>query len=450
MSNIIDLNITNVVPEENQALFENIQGNILSGPGRNFARHIFITFNGSTVSETKEWIREFTTDSVTTAAEQEKQRLAHKQEGQSDTLFAGLYLTAFGYTYLGFGKLTQQPTDGAFRQGMKSRQAVLADAPSSEWEEGFQSETHALILLAHDSEAALDNEIDALTSTLSSIGVINTVQKAAVLRNEKGQVIEPFGFADGISNPEFLQRKIENAKSEKFDPSAPLSLVLSKDPHGGDTAYGSYVVYRKLAQDITGWNKEVMTLASNMDIAPSLAGAYAVGRFQDGTPVVDDKSAQNGPITNNFNFDDDPNGAKCPLHSHVRKTNPRGQTTELFPGTSLESERGHRIARRAIAYGSREDNTAGLAFICMQSSIVEQFEFMQGSWSNANQFIKQDVGQDTVIGQGGQIPTEGQAYPNRWGEEAEGFTRFNFKNYITLQGGEYFFAPSIEFLANLK
>lgn len=449
MNNTFDLDITNVVPEVHTGLFENIQGNILSGHGRNFARHILIAFNPENIVEAKKWVNDFTNNEVTSAVEQEKQRVAHKKNSQNNALFAGLYLSAFGYSYFGFGDLTQQPSDSAFRQGMSSRQDVLGDAPSSSWEPGFQPETHALILLAYDDEALLDGEVSRLESTLSSFSAINTIQKAAVLRNEKDQVMEPFGFVDGVSNPEFLKRKLAGLTGNKFDSSAPLSLVLAKDPHGGDTAYGSYVVYRKLAQDVDGWNKEVFKLASELDVDPSLAGAYAIGRFQDGTPVVNDSTPQDGPIGNDFNFDEDPNGIKCPFHAHIRKTNPRGQTAELFPGTSLESERDHRIVRRAIAFGTRENNTAGLLFICMQSSIVDQFEFMQASWANANQFIKQNVGQDTVIGQAKQVPAEGQAYPNQWGDESKGTQHFDFKNFISLKGGEYFFAPSIEFLKSL-
>jgi deferrochelatase/peroxidase EfeB len=71
-----------------------------------------------------------------------------------------------------------------------------------------------------------------------------------------------------------------------------------------------------------------------------LAGALVMGRHEDGTPVtVQAADGLNRPITNNFNYDDDP-GVRCPFHAHIRKANPRTEET-----------REHRIARRGITYG---------------------------------------------------------------------------------------------------
>ena len=50
-----------------------------------------------------------------------------------------------------------------------------------------------------------------------------------------------------------------------------------------------------------------------------------VGRFDDGTPLTlqrTDGAAQ--AIMNNFTYDSDGDGHKCPFHAHIRKTNPRG------------------------------------------------------------------------------------------------------------------------------
>jgi len=465
MSESIDLNQTNIEPENYLELFGDLQGNILTSHGRNLSRHLFLKFRPGKEAEVKSWLVNFADNRITSAAEQEQQRLAFKKDPSSEALFVNLYLSSLAYSYLGFNNLSQLPDDQAFRQGMASRKAVLADPAQSEWEAGFSEDVDAMVLLAMDSELELEGYSEELQLELADIAEVTTVEKGQVIRNDKDQVIEHFGFVDGVSNPLYLKRKIDVAGgTDKFNPTAPLSLILAKDPLSADQwAYGSYVVYRKLQQDVQGWNDEVLSLADSMDIQPALAGAYAVGRFQDGTPVVNSEVAIDTPeIPNNFNYQDDKDGLKCPFHAHIRKTNPRGQTAELFPGTTVKSERDHRITRRAISFGPAPEQSAakpsygqpsqsskdvGLLFICMQSSIVEQFEFMQASWANANQFIEQSVGQDTVIGQGIQSPTDGQAYPTTWGGSEQ--SRFDFNLFVNMKGGEYFFAPSLSFLKSL-
>ena len=456
----VDLNQTNIVPAEHPELFKNLQGNILNGHGRDFARHIFVSFKAGKESLVKSWMHSFSTTFVTSAAQQELQSKGYKHNRSLNDLFVNLYLSSLAYEYLGFTDLTQVPADQSFRQGMANRKAELSDPPVDSWEPGFSSNNlHAMVLLASDDEVKLNAFVKYICAELEQISEIHAIEKGKVVKNEAGHVVEHFGFVDGVSNPLYLKRKIEAAgPTDKYDPSAPLSLVLTKDIHGGPYAYGSYVVYRKLSQNVDGWNKEVASLASKLGIEPALAGAYAVGRFQDGTPLTDSGTPLGeSRVPNNFNFEGDPGGVKCPMHAHIRKSNPRGQTTELFPGTSIESERAHRITRRAIGYGesrqpsdsNRQPTTTGdvgLLFICMQSSIVDQFDFIQASWANANQFIKQKVGQDPVIGQATQSPSDGQSYPNQWGDETANFSRFYFKLFITMKGGEYFFAPSIEFL----
>ena len=91
--------------------------------------------------------------------------------------------------------------------------------------------------------------------------------------------------------------------------------------------------------------------------------------------------------------------------------------------------------------------------MCFQANIKRQFEFIQRTWvdnpnfpvSLLNPFAK-DTGDDPLIGQDA---NETQRWPNRWGDESAGRKSFNFESAVTLRGGEYFFAPSVPFLAAL-
>jgi len=217
----------------------------------------------------------------------------------------------------------------------------------------------------------------------------------------------------------------------------------------------------------------------------------AVGRYEDGTPLVlqpGDRGwteSQNPTTPNDFSYKGDPDGLKCPFHAHVRKSNPRLESVGSF-AASDEVELGHRIARRGITYGgplSAADDLdglpekgVGLLFMCYQSDIWEQFEFIQRFWCNNPTFLepgKSDIngttanpnydktGLDAVIGQMqgaqfdpviGEAPKPPENWPQEWGKttvKPEIESENQFGQFVTLKGGEYFFSPSITFLRNL-
>jgi deferrochelatase/peroxidase EfeB len=173
-----------------------------------------------------------------------------------------------------------------------------------------------------------------------------------------------------------------------------------------------------------------------------------MGRFEDGTPVVTQPTA--GRPTNNFTYDEDPAGEKCPLQAHTRKVNPRQKGTP-------------HIVRRGITYGERwkepkynpsleelPSEGVGLLFMCYQRNIEKQFEYLQLAWANNPHFpLKQAPGIDPVIGQPGGSGTGQQKWPARWNDASEKHKPFDFHGCVTLKGGEYFFAPSIYFLEHI-
>ena len=362
----------------------------------------------------------------------------------------------------------QVPNDTFFRAGMKdpNTQLILGDPPVGQWDSGFQQDLHALVLIADDSADRLNAAVSTVERELAGIANIVHREDGFILRNAEGEIIEHFGFRDGLSQPLFFKRDIdrarENSDFSQWDPRAPLSLALFKDSLGKtDESYGSFLVYRKLEQDVQGWIDEVVKVAGELPVESALLGAYAVGRFQDGTPVVLSPEGNNKDVpVNNFNYKDDPEGAKCPFHAHTRKTNPRGDTGDLTPTeVPLEEEKMHRIARRGISYGldtsaqNYQGTTppaprtgSGLLFLCFQANYQNQFNFMQLQWANQSEFVMRGVGKDPVIGQG--MPPGGQSWPTTWGIPEK--KKLDFSLFVHMKGGEYFFAPSISFLQSLN
>jgi len=472
---------------EYEDMLGNLQANILKADGRDFARHVFVKFTGD-VSAARAWIGD-TAESVTTAAEQLDQ-VARRREDASFTggLVTGFALSAKGYEFLGLD--TDRFASDAFRKGMKDQDDGLLDdiiesildtdnkdPEPNTWEPGFQGEIHALITVADDDVGVVDEAADAIRSGLAGVGTVLTIEEGVVLRriNAAGdpEPVEHFGYFDGISNPLFTKQDLaderpENRNRKAWDAGARLSLVLTDDPHSPTAdAFGSYLVYRKLGQDVAAFNQRITALATSLGVDEDLAGAMAVGRFKDGTPVLATNTPSPGPeVANDFNYTKDRDGSRCPFHAHIRKVNPRGTT----PLTKLESERRRRVVRRGIPYGkpmpgvvdtagadidADADPSArrGLLFLCFQRNIEDQFEFMQRTWADNEHFptgipslglLQKDTGDDPVIGQD---PDESQRWPKTWGEK--GRKAFNFESAVRLEGGEYFFAPSIPFLRSL-
>lgn len=352
---------------------------------------------------------------------------------------------------------------------MKASGAVLDDSASADWEEGYRGEIHASVLLAHDDESELNREARRILQEVRQFADVVAGERGKAMRNKNCETVEHFGYVDGRSQPLFLKEDIDKEREKEpgtvlYDPSAPVDLVLVPDPNGdGNLSFGSYFVFRKLEQDVLGFKKAEEQLADELGLKgpdEELAGAMVVGRFEDGTPVVLQKTdGQTDPVPNNFNYKADPSGLRCPFHAHIRKVNPRGDTTRL--GELEERERRHRIARRGITYGERckepKDNPAmedlpskdvGLLFMCFQSNIENQFEFIQKQWANNEDFLLRKTGIDPVIGQHqkNQNPME-QSWPAVWGRSVK--RPFSFHGFVTLKGGEYFFAPSLSALKKI-
>ena len=470
----------------NDARLNEIQGNILEGHGRNHARYIFLTFAKNKSAEIVHWINTAVSPSVTSAAAQEKEKANKKN------IFVSFMLTAKGYNAIGASKLKIRhefrSKHGSFFHGLKN--ANINDPAVDDWEEGYQNTIHALVLLAHDDTSLLDKfMLDTLCINQDNRGVFHIDNDIVVsVHVEKGDVIthnfgngplpiEHFGFVDGISQPTFFKdNPTENKSHNHWDSSAPLNLVLAKD-HFAKGQSGSYFVFRKLEQDVAGFRAEEEKIAGKLKVDPELIGAYAVGRFRDGTPVVDHGEMANPApdllsINNDFNYDDDKQAVRCPLHAHVRKTNPRlelahlgaragdsflGKVIAVASGIAVteKAERDHRIARRGITYGKKFDEkikddgeSRGLFFQCYQGDISNQFKFQQKTWSNEPNFVRRGTGIDPIIGQGERSKVLPK-WPIEYGNESRGTETLPFAQFVTMKGGEYFFAPSMHFINNM-
>lgn len=498
------------------AMLEDLQGNILKGHGRPHAAHLFLNFGGKTAAPGAWNIIRSIGKQLPSAKQQLEDAEIFKEKGISGGRFLAFYLTAEGYRALGetatLGQLNDQGKafdEGGLVRGRRDlKDPADADLDKHFRQEGEEGAIHGMLLIADDSEQLVENQADWWTSALKAddIAVLG-VEIGLQHFNKDHNGIENFGYVDGRSQPLMLAQDIEAeekalAEEDKKDGPGPhplkwdftfhLSQVLTPDPGGiPEVSHGSYFVFRKLEQNVKGFkdmeSEASDSLADKIGL-PALgtggkeekererAGAMVVGRYENGTPFVKSKAPDRlsdpdrGPA-NNFDFTspEDASGALCPFRSHIRKTNPRGESAlkeGLIDPEELKVERSRIMARRGITYGRRVQDDkgefldrpsggVGLLFMAYMSSIAEQFEVTQGFWANSPTFVDRGpavspaTGVDPVIGQGINTPDQ-TWWPSGYHTGPAKQAQFDFGLFVHMKGGEYFFAPSKSFLSNLK
>jgi Dyp-type peroxidase family len=462
-----------------------LQGNILKGHGRPFTFNIFVKFKPNQSNALRDWIAAFSNTFVTSASTQLSDTQRFHDEKIPGRLFVSLFLTAHGYERLNI-PVAKRPNDPQFKLGMRKAGTGpngLQDPAPATWDAGYDNEIDAMILVAdsdvHHARSVARGIVRSLEANNKQKAAVMRVERGVALRNEKGEGIEHNNYVDGISQPAFFDDE-RQLPHDKWDPEATPRLMLVKDVNGkfANDSFGSYFVYRKLEQDVRGFKTREKDVAKSVFNLPAdestwtdaqkdqaeLIGAWAVGRFEDGTPVVMHDEPQraaagseNNPQENNFNYADAGSESKCPFFAHIRKSAPR--TDAAGPGFNKT----RRLVRRGIPFedkprirnakGGLSDRHAdqptggvGLLFMCYVADIADQFEFVQKQWINDTSFSQGGTGKDPLIGQ----PTGGQAYqwPTAWGDAHRKAAAFG--DFITMKGGAYFFAPCLSTLRSLK
>jgi Dyp-type peroxidase family len=372
------------------------------------------------------------------------------------------FATSFLLTRHGSRKLAAPLPDEAFNEGQAARWERLNDpqppgeSGAGDWDARYD-DADAVLVVAYDpqrGDAGVEQQkvLQVLRWYLSKHVDLVAEEIGYVLRRESdGHAIESFGFRDGISQPHFFDDGPPEAPLALWSDFAPLTSVLTPDPHGRTPhACGSYIVFRKLRQDVAGFHRQVRTIADRLKRPYADVLAETVGRRPSGEPLV----AAGGRALNDFDFSDDQSAQLCPGYAHIRKVNPRGDVKAIY-----DSAR-RRIARRGLAFGEfprRKDGLpdldaapgaypVGMLFLCAQADIAEQFEHLQSHWANNSQIPRGLApGLDAIAGRAAQQEPARIVARNRNGV----LEHVNYQNYVEMRGGAYLFAPSIGFLKAL-
>ena len=248
-----------------------LQANILKSHGRHHTAQMFLSFKGLAPAAVARIVRSLGAR-CTSAGTQLRTRKSQPPYLDGGPVYC-LFLSAFGYKAL--GPLAKTPEGDAFRAGMAARQAVLNDPARSQWNSvGWRGETaDAMFLIADASPDKVTTDLEQVEEWLNGSGarilvIERGLQQTRTFRaGTDPETVEHFGYVDGRSQPLFLQEDIErelqslagetaNIGGPQWSPAFPPSQFIVADPNGRlALSAGSYFVFRKLEQDVRGFNK---------------------------------------------------------------------------------------------------------------------------------------------------------------------------------------------------
>jgi deferrochelatase/peroxidase EfeB len=299
----------------------------------------------------RRWLRDLAPASVAQLPTKDEQQICQ------------IALTAAGLLALGVKCDVVKKFSPEFVEGMAgndNRSLRLGDtganAPAN-WSWGVgEKEPHVLLMLFSNA-----TQIEAYAAWMLSEALAAGLSRIELLSDTDMDNVEPFGFADGVSQPSFDwdRPRTPGTKADQdytnlislgelllgyrneygllterplLDASERNAGILpkgSQDRHDLGRN-GSYLVFRQLAQDVHGFWRWVAGEAARCGITKEELAESMVGRKLDGSPLADLTVGRSIPGvsaryegSNDFLFDTDADGLSCPIGAHIRRANPR-------------------------------------------------------------------------------------------------------------------------------
>jgi Dyp-type peroxidase family len=493
---------------EPQLAVDDIQGDILVGLLKQHEHLMFFQ-----IVDKQRFRNFLKTLSLTSAQECLAQRAfvdKKKAEGSSRLFPApGLNLA---FTFEGLSELDTTNFDTtsvqAFANGMDKSQQALSDVPSSQWRILRPSGAlHGVFIVTGATHEEVVDVVSLRLSPASDNGWKLLHTEVGQVRPAPTNGHEHFGYADGVSQPGVRGLVAANTPLTPTLPGAedsqgqqgqdllwPGEFVFGyagqnpaaasfteKGPDAVPPApfmnNGAFLIFRRLAQLVPEFNHSVKAASESISTTenpsrPDRFGAQLVGRWKSGASLINAPTednldfAEDTDVTNAFEFGGDRTGVTCPFAAHIRKAYPRDDVINNTTPTDEESDKAeaftqsHRMLRRGIAFGpevtehealsghSSDDKKRGLLFKCYVTSIEDQFEFVQKTWCNNGNFVQPGSGVDPIIGQSanpsnpflGAAPTTTNVADK---------PSINLRSFVHLEGGAYFFAPSLSAVKSL-
>ncbi|HEX8219225.1 MAG TPA: Dyp-type peroxidase [Chloroflexia bacterium] len=553
------------VPGEPVLDVKNIQGNSIAGFMKDHQMFLFLKIVD--VKQFKAWLAS-TVDFIATAEEvlafNKLFKMLRTRRGESSAVKSTWVNIAFSHHGLMLldKKEASKFTDNAFKAGLAARSEGLGDpkAPNAEGNQrnwvvgGTNYEADVIVLVASDDLEDLYDEVNRIEESIYGVRRTNGTPArsgAQIIYKQQGANLpgtlsghEHFGFLDGVSQPGLRGRvsdapddvltlrqnpEDENQGKPGQDLIWPGEFVFGYpgqtdkgksinppgDVHNAGPSWGkdgSFLVFRRLRQDVPGFHRFVnqqagiLGNAANMNVEPAFLGAKLVGRWPSGAPIMRSKKVdvrplgQNDCANNNFEFrtepgpDEeppdriDPNASQCalprifppstgdnpaevcPYAGHIRKAYPRNDEFDGDPHSRLNevTTQTHRLLRRGIPFGPVAQSSLeapgspdeadggdagqrGLLFFAYMTSIEDQFEFVTKSWVNNPDFKEAGKsGYDLILGQNNTVANRERTFHLKLTKDhtVTDHVLTTTTDWVIPTGGGYFFSPSIDAMKN--
>lgn len=477
-----------------------IQGFIVSGYGHlSHAAYLFIQCQDS--GQAQRWLGRLA-PAITTAR---PWPTAPNGEKMKPSVTLNIAFTVDGLAAIGVPPQVLCTFPREFQEGIASpdRSRVLGDTEESdpvEWELGGTGKPpiHAVLVVHAASEVGLEAACRVQRTLLNdAAGGVVELRGSMQSGHRPDGDREPFGFHDGMAQPSIAGLTGDGVPTGEFilgyqnhfqiippTPVVPAELdrgaVLSPlaNPYHASQQLrdlglnGSYVVYRKLQQDIAGFwqfmKREAVRTTGAEDTGHMIwLASRCVGRWPSGAPLVlaPDTDDLRAGDRDDFLYGDDADGLACPLGAHIRRTNPRDVIKPYATAQSLSMSEAHRLLRRARAFGpalfdaavltdpgklagrrvllelADDGNARGTHFFCVNANIRRQFEFVQQTWCNNPRFGSLNDNKDPISGDNARTdqPSSHMTIPRRpFRVRTAALPRF-----VKVRAGAYLFMPSL-------
>jgi Dyp-type peroxidase family len=355
----------------------------------------------------------------------------------------------------------------AFRAGMSGRAAELSDDLRN-FEAAWQAPVHLWLWIHAMKPEELQLRAHALLELLTGNAELVLERDGIRRRNADGQLIEHFGFRDGISQPSvvgsFSAARPGNGISTEdggWRSLATGEFLIGHQDETGDTARAgsltdltqnaTFAVFRELEQDVKGFWDYVRAQAAHLstpgsDVDETWIAERMVGRRRDGTPLGSPQGTGSADSLNAFTFKGDPEGRTCPLGSHIRRANVRDG--KAFAVSFAR----HRIIRRGMTYGELYDaakeqaDPRGLLFVALNADLERQFEFLQRLYMNDGAAARQGRDVDPVVS----ALSGNFVIPGDLAAQRDTVICSKVPSFVVCRGGEYFMLPGIRGLELLR
>lgn len=465
--------------------FADVQGNILRGYGKQYVRHLVLTV--ANASAARRWLADASGGDESAAP----QITSAEPWAERRRTCVNVGMTHDGLAALGVPTASLNSFPHEFVAGMAARNVLLGDTGPSDpahWKAEWKGDGVDLMISVYADDAA-----DRAATAERILAARGAFRLRAALDGEgfSGGLVH-FGYRDSISQPQFygVHDPFNRRDDQPFveigamllGHATPIENLRWEVPQPNVLGHnGCFNAFRVLEQQVAEFEDFLSACADALIKDPlsetllppgeetkwdppmsrhaalrEVVAAKMLGRWRNGVPLSlspftpSPQPAITDAGLNNYGYSTDPDGQRCPIGSHMRRSNPRDAKT-----VQRNTNHARRLVRRGIPYGPHYDPAhpvkaeRGLLGSFMCASLTGQFEAIQYDWTNLGLQDPRITGSnDPILGNNDPLFSR-FSFP-----AGDGMVTFRgFPHFIHTRGGAYLFQPSmsaIRYLAKLS